>query len=151
MATRNKLSDRELANDKAKRIMNGVNAWCSFYRANPHRFCLDYLNIKLKLFQQIILYMMNWYDHTMYIAARGQGKTFLVAVFCCVRCILYPGTANDFCYCSSPFYSAACVGSLLSVALFGCIFSMVKILWEIHLHSLFSIPEIILGVCITSE
>lgn len=22
-----------------------------------------------------------------------QGKTFLVAVFCCVRCILYPGTA----------------------------------------------------------
>lgn len=73
--------------------MNGVDAWCSFYRANPHRFCLDYLNIKLKLFQQIILYMMNWYDHTMYIAARGQGKTFLVAVFCCVRCILYPGTA----------------------------------------------------------
>lgn len=47
MATRNKLSDRELANDKAKRIMNGVDAWCSFYRANPHRFCLDYLNIKL--------------------------------------------------------------------------------------------------------
>ena len=34
---------------------------------------------------------------------------------------------QHFCYCSSPFYSAACVGSLLSVALFGCIFSMVKI------------------------
>jgi len=33
---------------------------------------------------------------------------------------------QHFCYCSSPFYSAACVGSLLSVALFGCIFSMVK-------------------------
>ena len=93
MATRNKLSDRELANDKAKRIMNGVDAWCSFYRANPHRFCMDYLNIKLKLFQQIILYMMNWCNYIMYIAARGQGKTFLVAVFCCVRCILYPGTA----------------------------------------------------------
>ena len=26
MATRNKLSDRELANDKAKRIMNGMDA-----------------------------------------------------------------------------------------------------------------------------
>ena len=71
MATRNKLSDRELANDKAKRIMNGVDAWCSFYRANPYRFCLDYLNIKLKLFQQIILYMMNWCNYIMYIAARG--------------------------------------------------------------------------------
>ena len=34
---------------------------------------------------------------------------------------------QHFCYCSSPFYSAACVGSLLSVALFGCNFSMVKI------------------------
>lgn len=93
MTARNKLSDRELANDKAKRIMNGVDAWCSFYRANPHRFCEDYLNIKLKLFQQIILYMMNWCNYIMYIAARGQGKTFLVAVFCCVRCILYPGTS----------------------------------------------------------
>jgi phage terminase large subunit-like protein len=28
----------------------------------------------------------------MYIAARGQGKSFLVAIFCVVRCILYPGT-----------------------------------------------------------
>lgn len=71
MAAQNKRSDREIANDKAKRIMNGINAWCSFYRANPHRFCEDYLNIKLKLFQQIILYMMNWCNYIMYIAARG--------------------------------------------------------------------------------
>jgi hypothetical protein len=28
----------------------------------------------------------------MYIAARSQGKTWLVAVFCICRCILYPGT-----------------------------------------------------------
>lgn len=71
MAVQNKRSDREVANDKAKRIMNGINVWCSFYRANPHRFCGDYLNIKLKLFQQIILYMMNWCNYIMYIAARG--------------------------------------------------------------------------------
>lgn len=71
MAAKNKLSDREIANDKAKRIMNGVDTWCSFYRANPHRFCADYLNIRLKLFQQIILYMMNWCNYIMYIAARG--------------------------------------------------------------------------------
>ena len=32
-----------------------------------------------------------------------------------------------FCNCSSPFYSAACVGSLLSVALFGCKYSIVEI------------------------
>ena len=35
---------------------------------------------------------------------------------------------QHFCHCSSPFYSAACVGSLLSVALFGCNFSIGKIL-----------------------
>ena len=35
---------------------------------------------------------------------------------------------QHFCHCSSPFYSAACVGSLLSVAPFGCIFSMDRIL-----------------------
>ena len=35
---------------------------------------------------------------------------------------------QHFCYCSSPFYSAACVGPLLSVALIGCIFSIVRIL-----------------------
>lgn len=35
---------------------------------------------------------MNCCNYFMYIAARGQGKTFLTAIFCVVRCILYPGT-----------------------------------------------------------
>lgn len=87
-----KLSQQEVANQKAQRIMNGIAVWCSFYRANPHRFCKDYLNVHLKLFQKILLFMMNISTHFMYIASRGQGKSFLIAVFCCVRCILYPGT-----------------------------------------------------------
>lgn len=44
---------------------------------------------------------------------------------------------QHFCHCSSPFYSAACVGALLSVALFGCIFSMVRILAIIAFTRLF--------------
>ena len=60
-------------NDKSERIMKGVDTWCSFYRANPHRFAKDYLNIHLRLFQQIILYMMNWSTNVLYCAARGQG------------------------------------------------------------------------------
>ena len=44
---------------------------------------------------------------------------------------------QHFCHCSSPFYSAACVGSLLSVAMFGCIFSMVRILTIIAFTRLF--------------
>ena len=72
--------------------MAGVDAWASFYRANPHRFAEDYLNVHLRLFQKILLYMMNICYFFCYIAARGQGKSWLLAVFCCIRCILYPGT-----------------------------------------------------------
>ena len=31
--------------------------WLSFYRSNMHRFCADCLNIKLNLFQKIIVYI----------------------------------------------------------------------------------------------
>lgn len=68
-----KKSEKELANEKSERILNGVAAWAGFYRANPHRFVVDYLNIKLKLFQKILLYAMMHNNFFMYIAARGQG------------------------------------------------------------------------------
>ena len=31
-------------------------------------------------------------NHFMYLASRGQGKTWLTALFCVVRCILFPGS-----------------------------------------------------------
>ena len=64
----------------------------AFYRANPHRYVKDFLHINLKLFQKILIYLMNVSDYFMFIAARGLGKTFLTAVYCVVRCVLYPGT-----------------------------------------------------------
>ena len=72
--------------------MNGIALWCGFYRSNPHRFVKDYLNVSLKLFQKILLYAMMHNYYFMYIAARGQGKTWLTALFCVVRCILFPKT-----------------------------------------------------------
>lgn len=93
-----KKTDKELANDKAQRIMDGVNVWCSFYRANPHRFCADYLNLNLKLFQKMLLYMMFYSNYFCYIASRGQGKSFLIAIFSACRCILYPDT--QICVCA---------------------------------------------------
>jgi len=85
-------TDKQLEQEKSDQIMQGVARWASFYRANPHRFCADYLNLTLKLFQKILLFLMNINTNFMYIAARGQGKSFLIAIFCVVRCILYPGT-----------------------------------------------------------
>ena len=87
-----KKSEKQLVKEKAQRIMNGVAYWASFYRHNPQRFVKDYLNINLKLFQKILLFEMMRNNYFMYIAARGQGKTWLTALFCIVRCILFPKT-----------------------------------------------------------
>lgn len=77
---------------RKERILAGVAQWCSYYRANPHRFAKDYLHLNLHLFQKILIVMMNWSTTTAFIGSRGIGKSFLSAVFCVIRCILYPGT-----------------------------------------------------------
>jgi len=77
---------------KSDRLMNGIAKWTSYYRLYPHIFVQEYLGIKLKLFQSIILYFMMHENYVVYIAARGQGKTFLTAIFCVVRALLFPET-----------------------------------------------------------
>lgn len=77
---------------RTEKVMNGVSEWCAYYRANPHRFAHDYLHLNLHLFQKIVLVMMNKSSTAVFIGSRGIGKTFLSAVFCVIRCILYPGT-----------------------------------------------------------
>ena len=79
------MTAQEVANEKADRIMKGVGKWAGYYRANPQRFVKDYLHINLKLFQKILLYAMMHNNFFMYIAARGQGKTFLVSLFLMLR------------------------------------------------------------------
>lgn len=92
MATNHKMTTKEVANEKIKRRMDAIAIWGAFYRANPQRFCKDYLNVHLKLFQKILLYAMMHNNYFMFCASRGLGKTWLTALFCVVRCILFPGT-----------------------------------------------------------
>ena len=75
-----------------ERILEGAAIWGSFYRHNPEKFVEDYLHIRLHKFQKILLVMMFWSNVFVFIACRGIGKTFLSAIYCVVRCILYPGT-----------------------------------------------------------
>lgn len=82
----------ELEKDKEQKIMETVAWRAAYYRNNPQRYVSEVLGITLKLFQKILLWCMMHYNFTMYLAARGQGKTYLTALFCCVRCILFPGT-----------------------------------------------------------
>lgn len=77
---------------KSKKLMEGIGIWGSWYKRFPHLFVRDYLGVTLKPFQKILIYYMAHYNYFMYIASRGQGKSFLTAIFCCVRCILYPET-----------------------------------------------------------
>lgn len=83
---------QDLYQEKSERLMEGIAYWGAFYRKNPQRFCKDYLNITLKTYQKILIYMMIVSTNFMYIASRGSGKTWLVSLYCVIRCILFPGT-----------------------------------------------------------
>lgn len=75
-----------------EKVLNGAAYWASFFRENPEIFVEQYLHIKLRLFQKILISMMFASTVFVFIAARGASKSYLSAIYCCARCILYPGT-----------------------------------------------------------
>lgn len=66
--------------------------WTTFFRRNFHRFAMDYLGIKLYLYQIIILYLMGLNSFFVIIASRADAKSFIVALGACIYCILYPNS-----------------------------------------------------------
>ena len=72
--------------------MAGAARYASFYRKYPHVFAEQYLHLRLKRFQKILLVMMILCNNFVYNGSRGQGKTFLTAVALCIRCTLWSGT-----------------------------------------------------------
>ena len=87
-----KRSVQQIAQDKEQRMMETIAWRAGYYRANPHRFNEEVLGIHQKLFQKILIWVMMHFFYFMFLAVRGIGKTWLIALFCCDRCILYPGT-----------------------------------------------------------
>lgn len=55
-----------------EKILNGVAAYAAYYRSNPHRFVKDYLHIDLRLFQKIVIAMMNVSTVLVFLGARGE-------------------------------------------------------------------------------
>ena len=80
------------AQDKKEKIMETVAWYAGYYRANPQRFAKDCLNLDLRWFQQILIWAMMHYNYFAFIAARSLGKTYLTAILCVIRCILFPGS-----------------------------------------------------------
>lgn len=79
-------------NEHQKSVLDSVAVWAGYYRSNPHRFAEEFLHINLTWFQKLILFMINIVPQSVFIACRGIGKTFLFAIYCVFRCVLYPGT-----------------------------------------------------------
>ena len=78
---------------RRERVIEGMAIWGSYYRENFDIFVEEYLQLDfLKWFQTMLLVMMNRSRVFLWIAARGMGKSFLIAIFAVARCILYPGT-----------------------------------------------------------
>lgn len=66
--------------------------WSTFFRRNLHRFVMDYLGIALHWYQAIMIYLMGICTFIVVVACRAAAKSFIIALFCCCRCILYPGS-----------------------------------------------------------
>lgn len=82
-------SDSFLGNESN---MDHFIQWVTFFRRNLHRFAMDYLGIKLHLYQIIMLYMMGINNFIVVIASRASAKSFIIALYACCRCILYPNS-----------------------------------------------------------
>lgn len=66
--------------------------WITFYRRNIPVFVEHYLGIPLHWYQIIWLYLLNMYISVVIIAGRASAKSFVIAIFSCAKCILYPNT-----------------------------------------------------------
>ena len=64
-------------NSRYRAILDGAAVWGSFYRANPDKFVEQYLHVRLKLFQKILLLMMNFCTTTVFIGARGKTQNMV--------------------------------------------------------------------------
>jgi hypothetical protein len=84
-----KIKDNMSKNEKMRLQ---IKKWTFFYRLNMHRFIEHYFGIELFFFQKILLFFMNLNTFVMIVAARGLSKSFMIGIFACSRCVLYPGT-----------------------------------------------------------
>lgn len=66
--------------------------WTTFYRRNIPVFVEHYLGIGLHLYQVLCLYLLNIFGSIAIVAARASAKSFLIAIYACAKCILYPNT-----------------------------------------------------------
>lgn len=73
-----------------ERCVDNILRWNTFFRRNLHRLAIDYLGINLHQYQTLILYLMGICQFIVIIACRAAAKSFIIALYACCRCIVYP-------------------------------------------------------------
>jgi hypothetical protein len=73
-----------------ERCVDNILRWNTFFRRNLHRLAIDYLGINLHPYQALILYLMGVCQFIVIIACRAAAKSFIIALYACCRCIVYP-------------------------------------------------------------
>lgn len=65
----------------------------SFYRKYPDKFCEEILEIKLNLYQKILMRAFFRSKYSLWIMSRGLGKTWEGALCLCIFAMLYRNTS----------------------------------------------------------
>ncbi|MCD8290020.1 MAG: hypothetical protein LUC91_00790 [Prevotella sp.] len=66
--------------------------WMTLFRRNFQLFAKDYLGLTLFPYQKIMLYLMGINNFIVVVASRAAAKSYIIALYACCRCILYPGS-----------------------------------------------------------
>lgn len=69
---------------------DNIIEWMTLYRRNWHIFVDMVLGIKLKPFQQVMIYLMGISDVFFAICSRGLSKTFIAGLGAIIKMLLYP-------------------------------------------------------------
>jgi hypothetical protein len=68
-----------------------MKRWITFMRRNPNYLIRDYFGIKLHPFQILMIWVLQRSNLAYIVAARAASKTFIIAIWSLVLCVLYPG------------------------------------------------------------
>ncbi len=77
----------EIKGEKKERIKR----WITFLRENPNYLTRDYFGITLHPFQIMMIWVLQRSTLAYIVAARAASKTFIIAIWALVLCVLYPG------------------------------------------------------------
>lgn len=63
--------------------------YVGYWRENPHRFCTEYLGLRLYDFQKEMLYCMFKYPNMIYVTSRGLNNSILLCfIWVVILCII---------------------------------------------------------------